>query len=190
MNLKTKLKSYNFWVSLGSAVFLLLSLIGKQIGFTINENAYYDIFTSICGILVILGIITLPAGSGKIESEADKLSQLNTDLKNNIESQKSNIQEKITPSIDAQTLPEPDNQCEVSHGAEPVEIQTSETPCTEQACNMPENQTEEPADNQTDCGQRSQGENSAVESTVTNADNIESDSASSVEPTEHTDNPQ
>ena len=67
MNLKAKLKSYNFWVSLGSAAFLLVSLIGKQIGFTIDESAYYDIFTSICGILVILGIITIPAGGSKPE---------------------------------------------------------------------------------------------------------------------------
>ena len=68
MNLKAKLKSYNFWVSLGSAVFLLISLIGKQIGFTIDESAFYDIFTSICGILVILGIITIPAGSTRPEN--------------------------------------------------------------------------------------------------------------------------
>lgn len=65
MNLKSKIKSYNFWVSLGSAVLLLLNLLGRQFNFSIDECLYNDILTAICGILVILGIITMPAGTNQ-----------------------------------------------------------------------------------------------------------------------------
>lgn len=63
MNLKSRVKSYSFWVSLSSAVFLLLKLLGQQFGFYVDENLFSDLFTTLCGIMVILGIIVPPASS-------------------------------------------------------------------------------------------------------------------------------
>ena len=60
MKLKDRIKTYNFWVSLSSAVFLLLKLLGHQFNFYVDENIFSDLITSLCGILVILGIIVPP----------------------------------------------------------------------------------------------------------------------------------
>lgn len=63
MNLKTKVKSYSFWVSLASAVILILKLVGQKFGFSVDEGLISDLFTSLCAILVIMGIIVVPSPS-------------------------------------------------------------------------------------------------------------------------------
>lgn len=63
MNLKTKVKSYSFWVSLASAVILILKLVGQKFGFSVDEGLISDLFTSLCAILVITGIIVVPSSS-------------------------------------------------------------------------------------------------------------------------------
>ena len=60
MKLKDRIKTYNFWVSLSSAIFLLIKLLGNQFGFSVNESLFNDLITTLCGILVILGIIVPP----------------------------------------------------------------------------------------------------------------------------------
>lgn len=62
MNLKARLKTYSFWVSLASAIFLIIKVLGQSLGFSVDENLYNDIFTALCGILVICGIIAPPTG--------------------------------------------------------------------------------------------------------------------------------
>lgn len=61
MNIKEKMKSYSFWVSLTSAVVLVVKLVGQKYGLVIDDGFISDLVTSLCGILVILGIIVLPA---------------------------------------------------------------------------------------------------------------------------------
>lgn len=61
MKLKDRIKTYNFWVSLSSAIFLFLKVIGNQVGFKVSETMFSDLITSLCGILVILGIIVPPS---------------------------------------------------------------------------------------------------------------------------------
>ena len=60
MNLREKIKSYSFWVSLGSAVILILKVLGSRFGFRVDETMISDLFTALCSILVILGIIVIP----------------------------------------------------------------------------------------------------------------------------------
>ena len=60
MNLREKIKSYGFWVSLASAVILILKVLGSRFGFTVDETMISDLFTALCSILVILGIIVVP----------------------------------------------------------------------------------------------------------------------------------
>ena len=57
MKLKDRIKTYNFWVGIASALFLILQLIGNQFNFSIDENFYNNLFTTFCSILVLLGII-------------------------------------------------------------------------------------------------------------------------------------
>lgn len=63
MSLRMKVKTYSFWVSLASAVILILKLVGQKFGFSVDEGLISDLFTSLCAILVILGIIVVPSSS-------------------------------------------------------------------------------------------------------------------------------
>ena len=42
MKLKERIKTYNFWVSLASAMLLLLNTIGKRFNFSVDENLYNE----------------------------------------------------------------------------------------------------------------------------------------------------
>lgn len=61
MKLKDKIKSYSFWVSLASAVILILKILGTRFGFSVDETMVSDLFTALCSILVLLGIIVVPS---------------------------------------------------------------------------------------------------------------------------------
>ena len=60
MKLKEKIKSYSFWVSIASAIILILKVLGSRFGFTIDESMASDLFTALCSVLVLLGIIVVP----------------------------------------------------------------------------------------------------------------------------------
>lgn len=81
MKLKDRIKTYSFWVSLSSAIFLLLKLLGQQFNFNVDEGLFSDIFTTLCGILVILGIIAPPA------SKAEMPCNINQPNYNNLKSE-------------------------------------------------------------------------------------------------------
>lgn len=75
MKLKDRIKTYNFWVSLASAIFLIINSIGQKFNFRLDEGIFSDIFTAICGILVLLGILVPPTCSskaGKLEPEIEE----------------------------------------------------------------------------------------------------------------------
>lgn len=63
MTIKEKIKSYNFWVSLASAIILILKVLGNKFGFDVDETFASDLITCLCSILVILGIIVTPTTS-------------------------------------------------------------------------------------------------------------------------------
>lgn len=75
MKLKDRIKTYNFWVSLASAILLIINILGKELNFSIDENLYNDLFTSFCSILVLLGIIVPPSNLSKVN-----LNKLNEEL--------------------------------------------------------------------------------------------------------------
>ena len=64
MNLKQKFKNYGFWMSLTAAVVLVLQTIGKNFNFSVDDEAITSIVNSVCGVLIVLGIISNP-NSGK-----------------------------------------------------------------------------------------------------------------------------
>jgi len=60
MTLKDKMKTYNFWISLVSACLLIARIIGDKFGFSVDSGLVMDVTTGVCGIFVILGIISAP----------------------------------------------------------------------------------------------------------------------------------
>ena len=61
MKLKDKIKSYSFWVSLTSAIIPILKILGNRFNFIVDETMVSDLFTALCSILVLLGIIVPPS---------------------------------------------------------------------------------------------------------------------------------
>lgn len=106
MTIKDKLKSYNFWITLVSAIILLLQVFGEKFDFKIDSTFIIDVTTALCSIFVILGIITVPKSkttktdirfvepnyeelSTKISNElADKFSVLETKTRETFEETK------------------------------------------------------------------------------------------------------
>ncbi|MBQ8424532.1 MAG: hypothetical protein IJX17_00745 [Clostridia bacterium] len=89
MKLKDRIKTYNFWVSLASAVLLIINTLGKQFDFSIDEKLYNDLLTSFCGILVLLGIIVPPSNFKKgdldnLNYEIKSITALENEIKNEI----------------------------------------------------------------------------------------------------------
>lgn len=71
MKLKDKIKSYSFWVSLASAIILILKILGNRFGFSVDETMVSDLFTALCSILVLLGIIVPPQNTSNLTTNAN-----------------------------------------------------------------------------------------------------------------------
>lgn len=54
------MKTYNFWISLVSAVLLVARLVASKFNVEIDSSLVMDITTGLCGIFVVLGIISAP----------------------------------------------------------------------------------------------------------------------------------
>ena len=166
MKLKDRIKTYSFWVSLSSAIFLLLKLLGQQFNFRVDEGLFSDIFTTLCGILVILGIIAPPATKTEMPSiialenskelESDKqpittiLQEENniefTEIEEQIETAEdlnSEIQDEAQTEIEQSINEIEFNQANEQISDENAEIQTYE-PAVEQTATNPDTQTETP----------------------------------------------
>ena len=89
MKLKDKIKSYSFWVSLASAVILILKLLGNRFNFVVDETMISDLFTALCSILVLLGIIVVPTNIK--QNDETKESIINHKLSNNTNHNKTEI---------------------------------------------------------------------------------------------------
>ena len=61
MQVKQRLKTYSFWVSLASAILLLVQTIGRPLGLVIDEALYMSVVNSVLGVFVVLGIISHPS---------------------------------------------------------------------------------------------------------------------------------
>ena len=76
MKLKDRIKSYSFWTTLSAAVILFVQAFGRCFGFTISSRLVDDIIMSICGILVVLGVVIPPkekeAGEEEKQDEENK----------------------------------------------------------------------------------------------------------------------
>ena len=57
--MKNKLKSYSFWMSVCAAVILVVNNIGEVFGFKIDSEITTKIVDSICGVLILFGIISI-----------------------------------------------------------------------------------------------------------------------------------
>lgn len=85
--MKEKIKSYDFWMAIASAVFVAL----QAVGFTTEIPYLQEITTAFLGLLAVSGLIVKPPKKQEQESVAEEMS---TDVDNNEEP------EEITDIID------------------------------------------------------------------------------------------
>lgn len=82
-----KFKTYAFWLALSSAVVILVQSFGKLFGFEIESSTIENVVMSICGVLVVLGIVSKSGSTennDEVEKENNKANdEKNTDEKNN-----------------------------------------------------------------------------------------------------------
>lgn len=107
MKLKERIKTYNFWVSLTSALFLIINLIGQKFGFRVDESIFNDVITALCGILVLLGIIAPPSkkldsiiscGAESLKATTNNDNSINEEIKENANIDTSSNEEAIISS--------------------------------------------------------------------------------------------
>lgn len=154
MNLREKIKSYSFWVSLASAVILILKVLGSRFGFQVDETMISDLFTALCSILVLLGIIVVPQ-----QKQATNLPQENQHVQEVVSDKTTTQPEPVEEVTEVETQPNEDvliaDTCETFDNQNPfvqVENETEESVlCSEQG--IDENQHPEliQTDNQTQC---------------------------------------
>ena len=70
---KTKIKSYSFWTGLSGAVVMLCTTIGKCFGWTINDKLIEEIIMSVCGVLVVLGVVCMPIKTEDTQTNNESL---------------------------------------------------------------------------------------------------------------------
>ena len=58
--LKKRIKKYSFWTGLAASLVVLMNVISKALGFSIDNKRVEDIIMSICGVLMALGIVCRP----------------------------------------------------------------------------------------------------------------------------------
>ncbi|MCR5553460.1 MAG: hypothetical protein K6F08_01820 [bacterium] len=90
MTLKERMKQYNFWISLVSAVLLVARILGTKFGFEIDSSLVMDVTTGLCGVFVVLGIISAPQ---KV------VTKIQTEFKQN---------EITEPKVEAEIVSEPE----------------------------------------------------------------------------------
>ena len=113
MKIKDKMKSYGFWISLASAIILILKVIGAKFGFSVDETFISDLTTSLCSILVILGIIVTP--SSKIETLAKMVEQETNPNNTTLETDECSTHEKQVPEAEEATLITTEDPNEFTH---------------------------------------------------------------------------
>lgn len=63
------LKSYKFWTALAGAVGVLFVALSDTFGIKINAEGVKEIIMSICGILIVFGIVKKPKTQEKKENK-------------------------------------------------------------------------------------------------------------------------
>ena len=68
---KQMIKSYSFWTTLAGSLALVASAIGKAFSIKVEEKIITDIVMAIAGVLVAVGVVTMPSDKSKTDEKED-----------------------------------------------------------------------------------------------------------------------
>ena len=77
--MKNKYRTYSFWMSVSAAAVLVINNLAKVFGFSFDNDIFTATVDSICGVLVVFGVLTMKRGNQN--SEVDN-SDEDEDIKN------------------------------------------------------------------------------------------------------------
>ncbi len=82
MKIKERIKNVGFWVSIISAVFLILGAFGVEIG----DETSGSIINAICSLLVVTGIVSDPTtGTGYLDAAKSSLDKAAGEMRDSID---------------------------------------------------------------------------------------------------------
>jgi len=64
-----KFRNYSFWIALTGTIVILVQSIGNIFGFEIQNGVIENLIMSICGVLVVLGIVIKPKDNPNTDEE-------------------------------------------------------------------------------------------------------------------------
>lgn len=67
--MKNKIKSYSFWVALSGSIVIFVNALGELFGFSVQDDLISGLIMAFAGILVVLGIVTMPKDNTNQEGE-------------------------------------------------------------------------------------------------------------------------
>lgn len=70
--MKNKIKSYGFWTALAGAVVVLVNALGQMFGFSVDNEIITNVIMAIAGLLVVLGVVTMPKGDSNQQGESEE----------------------------------------------------------------------------------------------------------------------
>ena len=125
MKLRDKIKSYSFWVSIASAVILILKVLGNRFGFTVDESMISDLFTALCSILVLLGIIVVPSYPTNNLNKSNEVMDFNNPIQN--EAKQVNVINDSLPSSQETSYASESNNFEIKTEVNPKPVEHNST---------------------------------------------------------------
>lgn len=79
-----RFKKYSFWVAFSGAIIILVDCVCRAFGYQFDSAVIESIIMSICGVLVVLGIVVKDDGSNNtkiMSSKKNKEEDIKTDMK-------------------------------------------------------------------------------------------------------------
>ncbi len=76
-NLKKKISSYGFWISLLTAIFLIVKAVLTQYNIHISNSVAIEIISGICFVLITVGVIK--------NNDNKKMQNIKEDIENEID---------------------------------------------------------------------------------------------------------
>ena len=101
MKFKDLIKTYSFWTTLAGAIVVLVQVLGRIFNFIVPNDLVHDLITAIAGVLVALGIVTMPRASKDVSSRGREEENLSSKEEREENSEEENKKEdEKTPTSD------------------------------------------------------------------------------------------
>ena len=100
MKFKDLIKTYSFWTTLAGAIVVLVQVLGRIFNFIVPNDLVHDLITAIAGVLVALGIVTMPKADNKGAVSEDKEENTSEETKNEEEKPSTEETKKEEDSAD------------------------------------------------------------------------------------------